>query len=158
MTRLRPDEEADLRWYFAEASGAVGGLRSASLEPGHSTGVDTWRAIEAAHDRIAPVERWRRIHARLVRLTRMQRRTLEAYAMGRVAWPWDALGVVGRVAGLTRTGARLRGSQRRPVVGILATVRAEADALLGDAVQAYQATAQGGRACVDGSSRKQSIG
>jgi hypothetical protein len=151
----RARAEADLAWYFGEASGALGlqshheAFEQALAQGAVGTGCATssWNAIEQAHRRIYATERWRRIHARLLGCSAMGRQVLVSrYSSERL----DGLEALGSIAGVVCLIVAQRASctmldARRTVVAMraahqhdqLSELRATAERALKSAMSTY---------------------
>lgn len=147
-----PSEQADLRWYWTEADGALG-LRAIQYgaDGRRSDGDASWQAIESAHGRIAAVVRWRRVHTRLAMLTSAQRQAL--FMVYGWTKPMPGRSASELLLPLTRTLQRrakhkglgealeaMRKDQSPPGRAAMAAMVLEADRILDQASAAYAQT------------------
>jgi len=167
--RLKPVDEVDLRWLWCEAEGAMG-LRSglgpmierARLGSSRHRASVPMGSVEGAEGpgehQIEAVERWRRVTARLARVSRAHQRTLEAhYGVGLPRGQLAGLRDLREWTGLLVLTAERAGLGRRGLedlcVGVLhtddkgekpkaqlASLRRSAEAALVKASRAYTAT------------------
>jgi hypothetical protein len=141
--RLRPSDEADLRFRFFEADGALG-LRSSfgpmvdSAMCGGAHGGGPGDPLSEAKVRAA--EKCREVDARLVRIHRDHVRVLQRY-VGRQVAPPVIRGKFGRLACLAVTIMAVDDLETACVTpskaSVVSSVRTRAEVLLSDAVAAY---------------------